>query len=212
MKKMNILKKLHDNYLVAVIRGKSEQDAIDMINQIIKGGIYNIEITFTTPNATSVIQHFNQIEDERLLIGAGTVMDSSTASLAIQSGAKYIVSPHYDANIATICNLNAIPYLPGCGSVTEIISALKTGSDVVKLFPGNLLGASFIKDVHGPIPQVALMPSGGVSIDNMHEWYNNGAFAIGIGSALQKGAQDGNDPIIIENTKRFVDKYLEIKG
>ncbi|WP_414047432.1 bifunctional 2-keto-4-hydroxyglutarate aldolase/2-keto-3-deoxy-6-phosphogluconate aldolase [Macrococcus equi] len=212
MKKMNILKKLHDNYLVAVIRGKSEQDAIDMIHQIIKGGIYNIEITFTTPNASSVIQHFSTMEDNKLLIGAGTVMDVATASLAIRSGAQYIVSPHYDAEIAEICNLNAIPYLPGCGSVTEIVSALKTGADVVKLFPGNLLGASFIKDVHGPIPQVALMPSGGVSIDNMHEWYNNGAYAIGIGSALQKGAKDGNDPIIVENTKRFVDKYLEIKG
>ena len=212
MKKMTILNQLHQNYLVAVIRGKSEQDAIDMIEQIIKGGIYNIEITFTTPNAASVIQYFNQKEDPRLLIGAGTVMDTTTASIAIQSGAKYIVSPHFDKEIATICNLNAIPYLPGCGSVTEIVQALKTGADVVKLFPGNLLGASFIKDVHGPIPQVELMPSGGVSIENMHEWYNNGAFAIGIGSALQKGAKDGKDEIIIENTKRFVTQYEKIKG
>ncbi|MCU7558264.1 bifunctional 2-keto-4-hydroxyglutarate aldolase/2-keto-3-deoxy-6-phosphogluconate aldolase [Macrococcus capreoli] len=212
MKKMSILNQLHQNYLVAVIRGKSEQDAIDMIEQIIKGGIYNIEITFTTPNAASVIQYFNQKEDQRLLIGAGTVMDTTTASIAIQSGAKYIVSPHFDKEIATICNLNAIPYLPGCGSVTEIVQALKTGADVVKLFPGNLLGASFIKDVHGPIPQVELMPSGGVSIENMHEWYNNGAFAIGIGSALQKDAKDGKDEIIIENTKRFVAQYEKIKG
>ncbi|WP_414048957.1 bifunctional 2-keto-4-hydroxyglutarate aldolase/2-keto-3-deoxy-6-phosphogluconate aldolase [Macrococcus animalis] len=212
MKKYEILEKLHENYLVAVVRGKSEEDAIHMIENIIEGGIHNIEITFTTPNAENVIKYFSQKQNESLLIGAGTVMDSSTASNAIQCGANYIVSPHFDAEISKVCNLYAIPYLPGCGSVTEIVSALKMGSDVVKLFPGNLLGASYIKDVHGPIPQVELMPSGGVTLENMHEWYQNKAFAIGIGSALSKDATDGHDAIIIDNTKRFVDKYNELRG
>ncbi|MEK4101926.1 bifunctional 2-keto-4-hydroxyglutarate aldolase/2-keto-3-deoxy-6-phosphogluconate aldolase [Staphylococcus sp. FSL K6-0124] len=213
MKKMQTLNRLHDNYLVAVVRGKSKADAIAAVEHMIDGGIYNIEITFTTPQAEEVIQHLSQyVIDENVVIGAGTVLDSTTARLAILNGAEYVVSPHFDPEIAKMCNRYAVPYLPGCGSVTEIVQAMETGVDLVKLFPGDLLGANFIKNVHGPIPQIELMPSGGVSLDNLEYWYRKGAFAVGIGSALMKNAKDGNDSVIKENTEKFVGKFKTIRG
>ena len=213
MKKMQTLNRLHDNYLVAVVRGKSKADAIAAVEHMIDGGIYNIEITFTTPQAEEVIQHLSQhVTDENVVIGAGTVLDSTTARLAILNGAEYVVSPHFDPDIAKMCNRYAVPYLPGCGSVTEIVQAMETGVDLVKLFPGDLLGANFIKNVHGPIPQIELMPSGGVSLDNLEDWYRKGTFAVGIGSALMKNAKDGNDSVIKENTEKFVGKFKTIRG
>lgn len=213
MKKMQTLNRLHDNYLVAVVRGKSKADAIAAVEHMIDGGIYKIEITFTTPQAEEVIQHLSQhVIDENVVIGAGTVLDSTTARLAILNGAEYVVSPHFDPEIAKMCNRYAVPYLPGCGSVTEIVQAMETGVDLVKLFPGDLLGANFIKNVHGPIPQIELMPSGGVSLDNLEDWYRKGAFAVGIGSALMKNAKDGNDSVIKENTEKFVGKFKTIRG
>lgn len=210
---MQTLNRLHDNYLVAVVRGKSKADAIAAVEHMIDGGIYNIEITFTTPQVEEVIQHLSQhVIDENVVIGAGTVLDSTTARLAILNGAEYVVSPHFDPEIAKMCNRYAVPYLPGCGSVTEIVQAMETGVDLVKLFPGDLLGANFIKNVHGPIPQIELMPSGGVSLDNLEDWYRKGAFAVGIGSALMKNAKDGNDSVIKENTEKFVGKFKTIRG
>lgn len=208
MKKSNILERMHNNYLVAVVRGLSKEEALSTAKQIINGGICNIEITFTTPQAHEVIAEIRKtVKGAQIVIGAGTVLDSITARLAILNGAEYIVSPHFDKEIAKICNLYCIPYLPGCGSVTEITEALTYGVEVVKLFPGDLLGANFIKNVHGPIPHVELMPSGGVSLANLHEWYEKGAFAVGIGSALTKESDS-----IISNTHAFVQKLEEIKG
>lgn len=212
MHKYTILEQLHNNYLVAVVRGKSQEDAHNMIDQIIKGGIKNIEVTFTTPGAEHVIKNLQAHADENVVVGAGTVLDAHTARIAILNGAKYIVSPNFDGDIAELCNLYSIPYLPGCGSVTEITDALKSGVDLVKVFPGDVLGADFIKAVHGPIPNVAMMPSGGVSLDNMDEWYQKGAFAIGIGGGLTKGAKDGKDSVIYENTKQFTERYESIRG
>lgn len=213
MKKAEILNRLHENYLVAFVRGKSKDDAIAAVNQMIEGGIYNIEITFTTPQAEEVIQYLNQHQThDDVVIGADTVLDSTTARLAILNGAEYVVSPHFDPEIAKMCNRYSIPYLPGCGSVTEIVQAMETGVDLVKLFPGDLLGANFIKNIHGPIPHIELMPSGGVSLDNMEDWYQKGAYAVGIGSALMKGSKDGNDSVIKENTQKFVEKFKKIRG
>ena len=212
MNKFNTLKNLHDNYLVAVVRGKSKKQALGYVEQIIEGGILNIEVTFTTPQAEIVIQELKEnYKDKEVIIGAGTVLDEVTARIAIMNGASYIVSPHFDVKIAEMCNLYNTPYLPGCGSVTEITQALKAGVDVVKLFPGDLLGAKYIKNVHGPLPQVEMMPSGGVSIDNMHEWYQQGAFAVGIGSALTKNANDNINQVKI-NTQQFVQKLKDIRG
>lgn len=209
MKKFDILNRIKNNYLVAVVRGKSFDYTVEMIEAIVKGGITNIEITYTTPQASRLIEHFRERED--ICVGAGTVMTASTADEAVRNGASYVVSPHFDAEISRLCNLYHIPYLPGCGSVTEVTEAFRSGVDVVKLFPGGVLGASFIKDIKGPIPHANVMPSGGVSKDNISEWIQKGAFAVGIGSALVKGFDGNNPEIITENTEAFVNAYQQAK-
>lgn len=196
VQKYNILQSIHCNYLVAVIRGESKDEAVKIAEKAYEGGIFSLELTFSTPNADQALQELSQLGDERIVIGAGTVLDAETARIAILSGAKYIVSPHFDPTIAKLCNRYAIPYLPGCGSVSEVISALSSGVDVIKLFPSSLLGINFIKDIKGPIPHAELMPSGGVRLDNLDEWFNQGAYAVGVGSALTKRVkQDGYDSI-----------------
>ncbi|CAM3328570.1 bifunctional 2-keto-4-hydroxyglutarate aldolase/2-keto-3-deoxy-6-phosphogluconate aldolase [Vagococcus fessus] len=211
-KKSRILDQLASNYLFAVVRGKNITDGVKISEACCEGGLKNIEVTYTTPQAGEVIRQVTEsMTDKEVVIGAGTVLDDITARDAILSGAKFVVSPHFDAKISKVCNRYAVPYLPGCGSVTEIIQAMENGSDVVKLFPGGLLGASYIKDVHGPIPDVEMMPSGGVSIDNLDQWIGNGAWGVGVGSALTRNvATDGYESVTVE-AKKFVDKVSAIK-
>lgn len=213
MKKFHVLKKLKENMLVAVVRGKDDEDAYNISKKIIQGGIKTIELTFSTPYVIKTIEKLSKeyIDDKEVLIGAGTVMDDITARLAIMMGAQFIVSPHLDINISKVCNRYQIPYLPGCGSVTEVNEAIENGSDVVKLFPGGILGADFIKDIKGPMNYANIMPSGGVSLDNMKDWLNKGAYAIGIGSALTKDIKEKGLDSVTENTKKFVEKLKELE-
>lgn len=177
--------KIKRNYIFAVIRGESKEDAIRTAKAIQNGGIHNLEITFTTPKALSVIEELSLIyKNSDVCIGAGTVLDPITARLAMLAGAEFIVSPHFDVEIAKICNLYTIPYFPGCATVNEIMEAMRYGSKVVKIFPGSLLTPQFIQNVKAPLPNVEMMPSGGVSLHNIEEWMNQGAWAVGIGSDL----------------------------
>lgn len=211
LQKFEVLNEIHKGYLVAVIRGKNKEDAVEISKQAYQGGIRSLEVTFSTPGAEEAIAELVRIGDSNMIVGAGTVLDGETARIAIMKGARYIVSPHFSPEIATVCNRYAIPYLPGCGSVTEIMHALESGVDVVKLFPGSLMGPGFIKDVKGPIPHVEIMPSGGVSIDNIDKWVNNGAFAVGIGSALTKGVTNGDYSSVQQVARTFADKLASIK-
>lgn len=207
LQKYNILQQLQKEVIVAVIRGKDEQDAIAISEACIKGGINNIEVTFTTPNANKVIVQLNQqYQSTNTLIGAGTVLDAETARLAIISGAKYVVSPHFDKEISKMCNRYSIPYMPGCSSVTDIVESLTSGVDVVKAFPGGLLGPAFIKNVKGPLPHVEIMPSGGVNLDNILEWMESGSFAVGVGSELTKGITDENYDLVETRARQYVEK------
>ncbi|SDY23083.1 2-dehydro-3-deoxyphosphogluconate aldolase / (4S)-4-hydroxy-2-oxoglutarate aldolase [Evansella caseinilytica] len=211
IKKYLILNKLHQGKLVAVIRGGSGREAYGIANACIKGGIQNIEITFTTPDALAVIQRLAERFGERdAVIGAGTVLDAHMARMAMLHGASYIVSPHFSKEISEICNLYSIPYLPGCLTPTEMTEALKAGVEVVKVFPGDVVGPNYIANLKGPIPNIQLMPSGGVSLDNVNEWLHKGSFAVGIGSVLTKGAMGDYDEIE-KRARSFVDKITHIK-
>ncbi|MFN3367530.1 MAG: bifunctional 2-keto-4-hydroxyglutarate aldolase/2-keto-3-deoxy-6-phosphogluconate aldolase [Exiguobacterium mexicanum] len=202
--KHRTLQEIHDGYVVAVIRGKDKTEAVEIALRAFAGGIRSLEITFTTPEAELAIAELSAMHIDGMVVGAGTVLDAETARIAILHGARYIVSPHFDQEISLLCNRYAVPYLPGCGSVTDIMKALTYGADVIKLFPGSLMGPSFIKDVKGPIPHVALMPSGGVSIDNVGEWMRHGAFAVGLGSALAKGVRDGDYSSVEQTAREFM--------
>jgi len=211
-KKSDILTRLEENYLFAVVRGSSAEDATEISKAVYEGGVKNIEVTFTTPNADDSIKELaRDYAGTDMVVGAGTVMDEVTARIAIIAGAEFIVSPNFVSEIATICNTYAVPYLPGCGSVTEISKAMEYGVDVAKVFPGGILGAKFIKDVHGPIPHIEMMPSGGVNIDNMSEWMEKGAWAVGVGSALTKGVAENGYGQAKENAQEFYNKYQELK-
>ncbi|MCD8837438.1 bifunctional 2-keto-4-hydroxyglutarate aldolase/2-keto-3-deoxy-6-phosphogluconate aldolase [Mammaliicoccus sciuri] len=205
MKKYKILNQLHENYLVAVVRGNDEDETKKIVDEIIKGGFKNIEITFTVPNAEEVINQVHKQYGDDIVLGAGTVLDATTAQIAINKGAQYIVSPHLDTNISKLCNVYSIPYLPGCSSATEIIEALRYGSDLIKLFPGGQLGAGFIKDIKGPVPNVELMPSGGVNLDNVSDWIEKGSFAVGIGGDLTKEFTGNNFEVISEKAQKYVE-------
>lgn len=205
LKKYKILNQLHENYLVAVVRGNDEDETKKIVDEIIKGGFKNIEITFTVPNAEEVINQVHKQYGDDIVLGAGTVLDAATAQIAINKGAQYIVSPHLDTNISKLCNVYSIPYLPGCSSATEIIEALRYGSDLIKLFPGGQLGAGFIKDIKGPVPNVELMPSGGVNLDNISDWIEKGSFAVGIGGGLTKEFTGNNYEVISEKAQKYVE-------
>jgi len=206
MFKHEILKKITDVGVVAVVRAESAEQAIEISKACIKGGLSAVEVTFTVPSADKVIQGlaeaFNQDE---LIVGAGTVLDSETARIAILAGAKYIVSPGFDLKTAQLCNRYQVPYMPGCLTITEMLYAMEAGCDVIKLFPGSAFGPSYVKAVKGPLPQVNIMPTGGVSLDNVHEWVKNGVVAVGVGSELTGPAKSGDYEGVTKLAKAFVD-------
>ncbi len=193
-----MLDQLKENYFFAVVRGKSAEDAIEISKHAILGGINNIEITFSTPDAAKVIQKLSDDfkDDPAVVIGAGTVMNTDLAQEAIDAGAAFLVSPHFDEAIAALAIEQNNLYFPGCATATEVVRAMNSGCQIIKLFPGGIVGPGFIKDIHGPIPEVDLMPSGGVSVDNVADWKKAGAVAVGVGSALaSEVAREGYESV-----------------
>lgn len=200
MSKLDTLMRIKSLGIVAVVRGKNSKEALEYSKACVEGGVNILEITFTVPNAIDVLKELERELTEDTLLGAGTVLDSTTARLAIMNGAKFIVSPSFDEEVAKLCNLYQVPYMPGCMTPTEITNALKFGVDVIKIFPGSAFGPDYFKAIHGPLPHVNLMPTGGVDAGNVGEWIKNGAFAVGAGSSLVKGTKEE----IIEKCKLFI--------
>ncbi len=207
MLKYEVLNKVHELGIVPVIRGGSVEEALGYCRALIDGGIDILEVTFTIPNALDVFKQLNAELPETSTLGAGTVMDATTARLAILNGAKFIVSPGFNPEVAKMCNLYQIPYMPGCISFTEITKALEYGVDLIKLFPGSLAGPSYVKAIHGPLPQANIMPTGGVSLENLEDWFKAGVFAVGAGSNLVKGSHDE----IVEQSRKYLDKIKEVR-
>lgn len=183
MLKHEVLHQLTQSKLVAVIRGETAEEAIILSEAAIEGGIQAIELTYTTP---FVEEAFKALKNSEALIGAGTVLDVETARHAILVGAQFIVSPSYTASIATLCNRYNVPYLPGCMTLKEMVAATEGGCDILKLFPASQFEPAFIKSVKGPLPNVRIMPTGGINEQNVQQWLNAGAVAAGIGSDLNK--------------------------
>lgn len=207
LKKFNTLKRIEDTGIVAVVRAENEEKAKYIAYACMEGGIDAIEVTFTVPGALRVIEALVEEFGDTLLVGAGTVLDSETARAAILAGANYIVGPGFDLKTAKLCNRYQIPYMPGCMTPTEMITAMEAGVDVIKVFPGDAFGPSFIKAIKGPLPQANLMPTGGVSLDNVDQWIKNGCIAVGAGSALTKGSKED----ITKTAKQFVEKVKEAR-
>lgn len=212
MEKINTLSRIEEVGVVAVVRADNEEQAVKISKACIEGGIPAIEVTFTVPGADKVITTLkNTFSKEELIVGAGTVLDSETARIAILAGAQYIVSPGFDLESAKLCNRYQIPYMAGCMTITEMIRAMEAGVDIVKLFPGDAFGPSMVKNVKAPLPQVPIMPTGGVSLDNVAQWIKNGCVAVGVGGQLIGGAKTGNYQEITETAKKFVAKVKEAR-
>jgi 2-dehydro-3-deoxyphosphogluconate aldolase/(4S)-4-hydroxy-2-oxoglutarate aldolase len=191
--KLDILHKIVGPGLVAVIRASSAEQAAGIADACVEGGIQALEVTFTVPHATAVIADLaKRYASAQVAVGAGTVLDAETARAAILAGARFVVSPASDAATARLCRRYQVPYLPGAATATEIIRALEDGADIVKIFPGEVLGPAFIKAVHGPLPHAPLMPTGGVSVENAEQWIRAGSVALGVGGELTKGAADAD--------------------
>lgn len=198
--------------IVAVVRADSEEQAQKISKACIEGGVPAIEVTFTVPGAQNVIASLkSKFTSAELIVGAGTVLDSETARIAILAGAEYIVSPGFDPETAKLCNRYQIPYMAGCMTLTEMIHAMEAGVDVVKVFPGNVLGPDFIKAIKGPLPQAVLMPTGGVSLENVDQWIRNGCVAVGVGGDLTGPSETGDYAKITELAKLFVAKIKEAR-
>lgn len=201
-----ILQQIMDSGVVAVVRAQTKEEALNIALSCIKGGLKAIELTFTVPKADEVIAYLAQtIPADQLILGAGTVLDQKTAEIAIKAGAKYIVSPGFDLETAQYCLKQQIPYMPGCMTITEMLTALKAGVEIIKLFPGSVFGPSFVKAVKGPLPTIKIMPTGGVSLDNVADWIKNGVVAVGVGGELTAPAKQGDFKAVEQNARAFVE-------
>ncbi|MGT2933096.1 bifunctional 2-keto-4-hydroxyglutarate aldolase/2-keto-3-deoxy-6-phosphogluconate aldolase [Streptococcus catagoni] len=205
MTKSEILLSLLQKKIVPVIRGDNKEEAIRASKACIEGGISCIEVAYTNKDASLIIESLTMQyqASQKALIGAGTVLDAETARLAIMAGAQFIVSPAFNPHTAIICNRYAIPYLPGCMTITEITKALEYGCELVKIFPGGTVGSSFIKALRSPLPQVRVMITGGVNLDNAQDWFKTGASAIGIGGEFNQLAKEGKFDQITEMAKKY---------
>lgn len=208
MNKSEILIKLSQQKCVVVVRGKSTSEGFNASKACIEGGIKAIEVAYTNNNANQIIAELTSEyqNDDSVIIGAGTVLDPETARFAILSGAKFIVSPSFNPQTAILCNRYAIPYIPGCMTITEVQKALESGCEMIKAFPGGTLGMSFIKALKAPLPQVQVMVTGGVNLSNASEWLEAGATAVGIGGEFNQLAAQGK----FEEITTIAEKYTNL--
>ena len=170
--------------VVAVIRMKDPGKLRAVVDAMAAGGVRALEVTMTVPGAIDVIRALAPSLPDGFLLGAGTVTDAATARAVIDAGACFVVGPVFRPDVIAACHERDVAAMPGCFTPTEILAAHDCGADIVKVFPATMLGPQFLKDVRAPLPQVKLMPTGGVTLDNAGEWIRAGAVAVGIGSAL----------------------------
>ena len=210
--KLKILGKIVDSGLVAVVRAEGSEQASRIADACAQGGVGAIEITFTVPGAPGLIEQLVRRDAAcDIVIGAGTVLDPETARIAILAGAKFIVGPSLSLDTARLCNRYQVPYLPGAGTVKEIVEAMECGADIVKVFPGETLGPTFVKAVRGPLPHASLMPTGNVRLENVAEWIRAGSVAVGIGGNLTAGAKRDDFQSITDLARQFIAKIREAR-
>ena len=182
--KEKTLQKIHDLGILAVIRGPSEELTLKMVAALVAGGVTGIEITFTTPNALEVVRALDKEFGSKIILGMGTLTQPGQAAAAKQAGAIFLVSPHTDKKLAKAMVGTGLPVMMGALTPSEVMKARTYGSDVVKIFPGSLGGPAYMKSLKGPFPDIPMMPTGGVSDQNIKDWFIAGAFAVGAGSNL----------------------------
>lgn len=189
MKKVDITKRIVDCGALAIVRAETFERACEIADGCIKGGITVMEMSYTLNSAGEMIQGLINNYGEELCVGAGTVLDSETARHAILHGAQFIIAPTYNEDVAKICNRYQIPYAPGCTSLTEAVEALSLGAAFIKAFPiSDFYGPKLAKVFKTPIPDMPILASGGITLDNLHTWIENGVNVCGFGGLLTNGS------------------------
>jgi 2-dehydro-3-deoxyphosphogluconate aldolase/(4S)-4-hydroxy-2-oxoglutarate aldolase len=206
MQKSEVLNALREIGLVPVLRAESEEQALTLASAIAAGGVPVLEVTMTVPGAIRVMRRLAE-ERPDILIGAGTVLDPETARMCILEGAQFVVSPALNVKTIEMCHRYGIAVLPGALTPTEIVTAWEAGADVVKIFPASALGgAKYLKSVKAPLPQVEMIPTGGVSLATAADFLEAGAFALGVGADLVnlKAITEGKPESITENARKYL--------
>jgi 2-dehydro-3-deoxyphosphogluconate aldolase/(4S)-4-hydroxy-2-oxoglutarate aldolase len=212
--KTDILQKILSNGVFAVIRIDDPNKLFHVVEAVTLGGIKNIELTLTVPGAIELIKKLINKFPSDIIIGAGTVVNYSSAVDVIDAGAKFVVSPVFNLDVLNICHKHNVLYFPGCFTPTEIYTAWKAGAHIIKVFPATSLGPNYFKDLSGPFPNIKLMPTGGVTIDNVGEWVRAGAVAVGIGSDLldKKAIAEERYQVLTDRAKKITSNFKKIKN
>ncbi len=213
MEKYRIYKAIKEQGIVVVVRGDGIEEAIKTVDACYRGVIKIIEVTFTVPGADKIIARLSEkYAGTDMVIGAGTVLDPQTARIAMLAGAKFIVSPSLNVETIKTCNRYGVAVMSGVMTPTEAQTAMEYGVDILKLFPGDIAKPAGIKALKGPFPNANIMPTGGVSGDNVEEWFKAGAYAVGAGSFLTKDAKTGDYAKVESTCRAFVEKVRSIIG
>jgi 2-dehydro-3-deoxyphosphogluconate aldolase/(4S)-4-hydroxy-2-oxoglutarate aldolase len=212
LKKLSVLNPILESGVIAIIRADASEQAPRIAEACAKGGIRVLEITFTVPGAAGLIETLAKQYEGQMILGAGTVLDPETARIAILSGAQFVVSPALNPATARLCNRYQVPHMPGAGSVKEILEAMEAGADIVKIFPSEGLGPGFVKSVRSPLPQAALMPTGGVSLANAADWIKAGCVAVGVSTHLTGMGAGHDSPTITQLARQFIDTIRKARG
>jgi len=208
MNKSEVLNKIREIGVVPVVRASSADEALRVVDAIREGGVPVLEITMTVPGAVQVIEEIVKRHGNDVLVGAGTVLDPETARACILAGAQFVVSPALNLDTIEMCRRYSIGIMPGALTPTEVITAWQAGADVVKVFPcGAMGGASYLKSLKAPFPQVELIPTGGVSLKTAADFIAAGAMALGVGADLvdTKAIKEGNPTKVTEAARQYVE-------
>ncbi|QGP90699.1 KHG/KDPG aldolase [Neomoorella glycerini] len=213
MQKLKVMQRIIDCGIVAVVRAENPDQALKIAEAVKAGGVEAIEITLTVPGALEVIRELAATYRQgEILIGAGTVLDATTARMAILAGAEFLVSPCLDLEMVKTCNRYQKVCMAGAMSIREIVEVMEAGSDFVKFFPGSAFGPEMIKAIKGPLPQAPIIPTGGVSLENVGQWIKAGCEAVGVGGELTKGAKTGDYGLVEDTARQFVVAIRAARG
>src|SRR5213592_3632242 len=214
MSKEDQLRQVLDCGIVAVVRSQDSQQLVDVVKALADGGITVAEITMTVPGALDVVRQARQMLGDRVLLGAGTILDPETARAAFLAGAEYIVSPTLNLDVIRMCRRYDKIVMPGAFTPTEILAAWEAGADIVKVFPADVVGPAFFKALRGPLPQVRVMPTGGVDLTTAAAFLKAGACCLGVGGQLvdPKAVVAGNFDRIRELAAQYIDIVKKTRG
>ena len=215
MNKQQILRQIAEIGLVPVVRAQSADEAMKVVDAIREGGVTVLEITMTVPGALGAMEQVSKRFGNDVLLGAGTVLDPETARACMLAGARFVVTPTLNPATIEICRRYSVPIMPGALTPTEVLAAWTAGADVVKVFPcGALGGASYIKSLKAPLPQIEMIPTGGVSVKTAADFIKAGSMALGVGADLvdTQAIRDGNARVVTEKAREYVRLVQEARA